>query len=884
MFLMDNLTQNVLLVERIEQVPRNDIELYRMDWFKIRSLLQNYGSDTSDEASDMNKSNSPTQLYKNEQMLKIVSKAGSFSWLVMFYKNQKIIPVEAINYWLITHKEKNINYNIVLFEIDIGKLPDKFYSYFTTSPQDEFSFEYLVNIMKNHFEEMNNLNNRSCENETISNIITKSTKDYYKSKAIEQPEFIKTQLYLYQRVNVHWMTAREAKPLEITLSDDKVINWGPQLEINTDKKIISKKSEFILASDPGAKNQLIGGCLCDDVGLGKSLQILTLALLKPSTTLIIVPAHLLSHWIGEYTKHVNENFINSKLVVCTSSTNPIDIFEYNESVDNLILLGTFDHLKSGLFTKFKFTRVVIDEFHEIAEVKGSQVDKLNADFKWVVTATPFVNSSMIANIINFVGKVPIQYQNITKYKKYINTFSEMFRKNTKKNVETELGLPQIKELKYYLTFSSKEKLFYDSIVNSNDIIKMKRNFCINPSLYFKKDNVDAFVSIDALDDTLKAHHQSEYDAQENKIHEFVKAWISSHANIKEILETREKKEIELEKAEKAKLEGEKSKENPEVKAKPIIKPKSIAEIEAEKIFNEKVKIAKFWSWAIELKLPDDYTMDRYITLSKKLQGIKSAMTYFNSQLDLINKSKALNQSTQTDTTKICNCSKGTDNGEETECGICLGELDDQFTILHCGHMFCYECIKLLSKSPLTKCPMCKIGLSNTTNYVVGVQLTFNDYGTKINQLIKICKEKKDKIILFSHTKELLENLSKILAEYKIKAKLFNQNESICFESDDTQVLILSSESNASGLNFQFVKTVILLEPLEGDYIYRKQIENQIIGRLHRIGQTQPIEFIRLIMMNSIESQIDSANKINDAIFAEKNDEYNLEMNQVEIHI
>ena len=300
-------------------------------------------------------------------------------------------------------------------------------------------------------------------------------------------------------------------------------------------------------------------------------------------------------------------------------------------------------------------------------------------------------------------------------------------------------------------------------------------------------------------------------------------------------------------------------------------------------------MTKYWTWANELKLQDDYTMDKYINLTKKLQSIKSAMTYFNSQLDLINKSKSLNQlaqSAQSDaTTKVCDCKPNeTNNDEETECGICLGELDNQFTILHCGHMFCYECIKLLSKSPLTKCPMCKIGLTNTTNYVVGVELATNDYGTKINQLIKICKEKKDKIILFSHTKALLENLSKILAEFKIKAKLFNQNEAMSFESDDTQVLILSSESNASGLNFQFVKTVILLEPLEGDYIYRKQIENQIIGRLHRIGQTKPIEFVRLIMMNSIESQIDAANKINDAIFAEKNDEYNLEMNQVEIHV
>ncbi len=852
---MDNLTQCVLLVERIEQVPRNDIELYRMDWFKIRSLLQNPGPDTV--------------LLKNEQMLKIISRVGSFSWLTMFYKNQKILPPDSINYWLITHKEKNINYNIVLFEIDITKLPDKFYSYFTSSPQDEFSFEYLVNIMKHHFEEMNNLNNRSCENESISNIITKTTKEYFKSKAIEQPEFIKTPLYLYQLVNIYWMASREANPLAITLSDDKIINWGPQLEINTDKKLILKKSEYQttnLTNSNIKTNYLVGGCLCDDVGLGKSVQILTLALLKPSTTLIIVPSHLVSHWVSEYNKHVGANS-NSEFIVCNGLISPHDITHFIESSEKLIVLGTFEHLKSGAFIKFKFTRIVIDEFHEIADVKGSTIDKLNADFKWVVTATPFVNSNMISNILNWVGKVPIQYANITKYKKYVNTFSEMFRKNTKANVTSELGLPQIKEIKYYLTFSQKEKLFYDSICNSKDIIQMKRNFCINPSLYFKKDDVDAFVSIDALDDTLKAHHQKEYDDQAKKVYEFKLNWLKTHEKIKLMLETNEKK---------AKEQEEKANSNYNLTNIVNTKPKELTE--EEKIQKEKETNEKFWDMAVGLDLVDTQSIDKFNYLSKKLQSIKSAMTYFNFQLDLINKTKNIGLNEPTNSTQCVH------EQTDTECGICLGELNNQFTILHCGHMFCYECIKLLSKSPLTKCPMCKIGLSNTVNYVVGVEKINNNYGTKINHLIKICKEKKGKIILFSHTKALLNNLSRILGEYKIKAKLFNQNEAISFESDDTQVLILSSESNASGLNFQFVSTVILLEPLEGEYIYRKQIENQIIGRLHRIGQTKPIEFIRLIMMGSIESQIDSANKIADAIYSETNDEFNLPMNQVEIHV
>lgn len=61
-------------------------------------------------------------------------------------------------------------------------------------------------------------------------------------------------------------------------------------------------------------------------------------------------------------------------------------------------------------------------------------------------------------------------------------------------------------------------------------------------------------------------------------------------------------------------------------------------------------------------------------------------------------------------------------------------------------------------------------------------------------------------------------------------------------------------------------------------MYRKQIENQIIGRLHRIGQDKEINFIRLIMMNSIEHDIDKENKINDAIYSNK--EFDLDMEKV----
>jgi SNF2 family DNA or RNA helicase len=169
-----------------------------------------------------------------------------------------------------------------------------------------------------------------------------------------------------------------------------------------------------------------------------------------------------------------------------------DLENFTKSSDKYItLLINFSDLKNLEKNKNvmnnKFDRIIIDEYHELSASHTELYDiaiKIPSKHKWAVTATPFVNKEMINNIINFIAKTKIQSKNISKYKMYINTFSDMFRKNTKKTIEKEFKLPKIKEISYYLNFSDKERLYYDTLI-SNDKTKleqMKRYFCINPSL------------------------------------------------------------------------------------------------------------------------------------------------------------------------------------------------------------------------------------------------------------------------------------------------------------------------------------------------------------------------------------------------------------------
>lgn len=69
-----------------------------------------------------------------------------------------------------------------------------------------------------------------------------------------------------------------------------------------------------------------------------------------------------------------------------------------------------------------------------------------------------------------------------------------------------------------------------------------------------------------------------------------------------------------------------------------------------------------------------------------------------------------------------------------------------------------------------------------------------------------------------------------------------------------QVLLMSSESMSSGLDLTYYSNVIIFEPFI-NYMYSREKEKQIIGRIHRINQTKLVNVFRLIIKNTIEEEI-----------------------------
>lgn len=137
-----------------------------------------------------------------------------------------------------------------------------------------------------------------------------------------------------------------------------------------------------------------GGILADDMGLGKSLQII--ALLSSFKTdlpsLIVCPSSLTYNWYNEFKKwHQNANVV---LVTGNGPTREKTIHSIDK---NQILITSYDYLKRDidLYKDIKFRFMVIDEAQNIKNYmtkNAESVKSVTAISKFAVTGTPLENT------------------------------------------------------------------------------------------------------------------------------------------------------------------------------------------------------------------------------------------------------------------------------------------------------------------------------------------------------------------------------------------------------------------------------------------------------------------------------------------------------------
>jgi SNF2 family DNA or RNA helicase len=294
---------------------------------------------------------------------------------------------------------------------------------------------------------------------------------------------------------------------------------------------------------------------------------------------------------------------------------------------------------------------------------------------------------------------------------------------------------------------------------------------------------------------------------------------------------------------------------------------------------------------------------KHLEAKKDLEGKRITYEFFSNVMERLRKTG----------TKKATDEINEDDDDEEVCGICLGVITgEDVGVTKCGHIYCHRCLKeFIVSNP--KCPMCSKPVKKEDIFLISYEThkkneiqtkeikdkisLISQVGTKLANLIFYIKSIKDKIIIFSQWDDLLRKVGDVLDTYGIKnvfcrGNVWMRDKAIreFTNREDMRVIMLSSDSAASGTNLTAASVVILLDPVYGSYEYRRNTEWQAIGRAYRMGQLKKVTVVRMIIKNSVEEEIYNLNKKEDDKFKQQNakifeledDKITLEKNEMEI--
>jgi SNF2 family DNA or RNA helicase len=289
--------------------------------------------------------------------------------------------------------------------------------------------------------------------------------------------------------------------------------------------------------------------------------------------------------------------------------------------------------------------------------------------------------------------------------------------------------------------------------------------------------------------------------------------------------------------------------------------------------------------------------ERLAQATKIYEGKRATFNFFNNMLERIKKftekSKAKyekiiakNRRRDEGQEEDSSSDESDDEADEDNCGICLCEISgEDVGVTKCGHLFCFDCLKAFINSS-GRCPLCQTPQTNKDISMISFEKPvftaenssilknklelIDKLGTKLTNLIYYLSSIPDKVIIFSQWDTLLKKVGDVLSEHGIrtvycKGNIWSRDKAIRDFTDDEniKVIMLSSESAASGTNLTAASKVILLDPVSGTYEHRRNTEWQAIGRAYRLGQRKQVEIIRFIIKDTVEEDIYRENKVED---------------------
>lgn len=802
-------------------------------------------------------------------------------------------------------KHKSIPTNVLIFRINVADFITQTSGIYANIPSCDFL--YLLAYFHSKYQLALNAKNQNKKNELdsvsifanvrqipmtesdfakfVSEIVTSPSIDDTLAKTVDTKlnEFktkLKINLFNYQKQTIKWMYEREKNPIvmdmalleKIKLSDTCIVDF-------TNKRICSQvDTNYLIA----------GGALIDEMGLGKTIQTIVTSLLNTKSdwkldqenkcieskaTLVFCPNTICKQWKREIEKFVKEckivvlatklcfakytlldfleadfvivsyNFIiNDVFVNCVSTWTPSNLYLSSKDYkirDKQNELSKLNKNKTELLKQTNFNlllikwhRIVLDEFHEKNKRSTNKIfnlimTKWESTYKWCLTGTPFTNASSLSSLFNELTNFASQISELNISHPIISNYlkNKCFYRNTKASIANEYSFTQIKNNNIFVDFATNEQLVYNAYTLDKSNLEtdlVLRKLCSCPKMCDVIKSLGKCSTVDEVQRKLMKNHDEEYVRCKN---------------------TKSKNKKQLKKWKKI--------------AKKYTMP------------GKATKYKSIIDKSNTLNMP----IDQFV--STKLENIKQQCVISKTKCNAIKRVRLFYKSAIAKTQNI----------ENEECGICLGNIEKHNVgLTMCGHIFCHDCLMQSFKTN-KNCPYCtkklkqdeifhlnmKIDESTDDSNKTTNETNDNKYdlanliaesGTKMGNIIHYIKNKKNKMILFSQWTDVLRYVQFELNKCGIVSKIAMGNVASCdkairdFDSDsDIRIMLLSSDKAASGTNLVSANEVIFIDPVYGTKEYCKNIENQAIGRINRIGQTQDILITRFIINNSVEHKI-----------------------------
>jgi SNF2 family DNA or RNA helicase len=443
------------------------------------------------------------KVMKNQEVKNYHKKIGRFC---------PIATDDFIETYYVEYEEKNHKIKILFYKILNSELLTPSYIQNSDTKNILTCINRTINLQNNLLGDYDKYFNAELDNiikeveksryYNLSNIYVNDPKgkifgSYLTSYPMEEIQKIKP--YDYQKDNINWMLELEKNPIQEYISADKLLFFPDGRIYNNNESSFVDNSQRELVT-------LRGGIILDNVGIGKTFQLLCLAMSNTSiNTLIVVPDHLEVHWNAQFDKHFNIRI---------------------PSYITIVKFSKFSGCKLG-----KYSRIIVDEIHELySNISYRNILELTFNtgckYKWGISATPFPVPNSIYYLIRFLTEKEIYYQNMDRFNYFYSTYYKIFRKNTLENIVNEIKLPNITEHNMILEFNDQERILYDAEVQAKQNCDeyFLRKCCCDVMINFK--NKTQLISLIDFNNLVLSDFKYKYDVELEKYNKYAEFYNS----------------------------------------------------------------------------------------------------------------------------------------------------------------------------------------------------------------------------------------------------------------------------------------------------------------------------------------------------------------------